>query len=88
VRRISDRPIGWILPQWSDAARRTADRLAPQFLFVARKRVPAAPAALWSGPWQWAVYTVNDRDQVLAWQQRGFQLVETDCIDALLQDGT
>jgi glycerophosphoryl diester phosphodiesterase len=86
--RVNTCPAGWILPEWSEAARQTAERLAPQFLFVACKRVPAGPAPLWPGPWQWVVYTVNERAAALAWQRRGFQLIETDCIGDLLQAGS
>lgn len=88
VRSVNACPVGWILPEWSEAARQTAERLAPQFLFVACKRVPAGPAPLWPGPWQWVVYTVNDSAAALAWRRRGFQLIETDRIGDLLRAGT
>lgn len=84
VRAAHQLPIGWILPEWTAAAQTYAERLAPQYLFVSRRHVPAPPAALWPGPWRWVVYTVNDTLSAAAWLARGFDLVETDCLAGLL----
>jgi len=82
----SSLPVGWVLPEWNNENRKQAEALAPDYLFVNRKRVPAKPEPLWPGPWQWAVYTVNKADEVPAFLDRGFALVETNVIRSLLDE--
>lgn len=79
-------PIGWVLPEWSNASRAAAMRLQPDYLICSRKRLPAEPEALWPGPWQWIVYTVNTVEEALALCRRGITLIETDVIRSLLAD--
>jgi glycerophosphoryl diester phosphodiesterase len=79
-------PIGWVLPKWSEAARAAADRLQPEYLICSRRRLPAAPEALWPGPWRWIVYTVNTVQDALALHERGIDMLETDAIRKLLGD--
>lgn len=84
--------IGWVLPEWSERTEARARALAPDFIFVYAERVPAQSARIWSGPWQWAVYVVDNADQALAYQSNGIQYIETDqvgemLIDPRLQDG-
>lgn len=86
TRRCCDVPVGWVLPEWSAASASTALELAPDYLFCNRKRLPAESAALWSGPWQWVVYTVNTASEVAPFLARGFRLVETNRISRLLSD--
>jgi glycerophosphoryl diester phosphodiesterase len=75
---------GWVLGDWSKASRAQAEQLAPDFLFVSRKRLPPDGDKLWEGPWQWAVYTVNEEINVAAYLARGIDLVETNRIRSLL----
>ncbi|MEZ5540677.1 MAG: glycerophosphodiester phosphodiesterase family protein [Pseudomonadota bacterium] len=84
IRRHHDVPIGWVLSEWSSASAATAAALAPDYLFCNRKRLPEAPAPLWTGPWQWVVYTVNDAAEIAPLLARGFRLVETNQISRLL----
>ena len=79
-------PIGWVLQEWSEASQHMATSLAPDYLFVNRNRLPATTEPLWDGSWQWVVYTVNDADEIPAFIEQGFQLVETDEISKLLTD--
>ena len=79
-------PIGWVLPEWSAANRSRAAELGPEYLFVNRKRLPAASEPLWQGPWQWAIYTINDAAAVQAYLDRGIQLIETNAITRLLPE--
>ncbi len=81
-----DFPIGWVLPEWSDQNRQLARQLAPEYLFCNRKRLPGDMSTLWSGPWQWVVYTINAPDDIRYYLERGFDLVETNCINQLLTD--
>ena len=84
VRAHSSLPIGWVLPHWDDDNRQYATALAPEYLFVNRKRLPAPPAPLWDGPWRWVVYTVNLTEEIATYLDRGFGMVETNVITKLL----
>jgi glycerophosphoryl diester phosphodiesterase len=79
-------PVGWVLPAWNAERRAQAAELQPDYLFCNRKRLPPASEPLWPGPWQWAGYTINDANEALAFGERGFSLLETDCIGRLLGD--
>jgi glycerophosphoryl diester phosphodiesterase len=75
---------GWVLSEWSDTSHATAQRLTPDFLLINHKRLPPEPEALWPGPWQWAVYTVNTAAEIPALLARGVALIETNVIRTLL----
>jgi len=77
-------PIGWVLPEWSAASRTRAVHLGPEYLFCNRKRLPAASEPLWQGPWQWAIYTINNAGEANAYLQRGSHLIETNAIRRLM----
>lgn len=77
-------PTGWVLPEWSATNQSRAVELGPEYLFCNHKRLPPATEPLWQGPWQWAVYTVNDADETKACLERGVQLIETNVIRQLL----
>ena len=79
-------PVGWVLPEWNDSNRSRAETLAPEYLFCNRKRLPPETQALWAGPWQWAVYTVNDAHEAQTLLQRGIQLVETNVIRHMMTE--
>ena len=74
-----------MLSEWNDAARAAAETLKPEFLFTNVKRVPAG-AGLWPGAWRWAAYDAKSADDALAMAARGFDLVETMAVEALLAD--
>jgi len=86
TREASSLPIGWVLTEWSDASHAAATRLRPEYLICNRKRLPVEPEPLWSGPWEWVVYTVNTVEEALALRKRGIDLLETDVIRELLRD--
>jgi glycerophosphoryl diester phosphodiesterase len=85
AKNICTLPLGWALREWSNASRAQATALAPQYLFVNRKRLPDN-ATLWSGPWQWVIYTVNNADEIVPYLERGAHLLETNVISKLLKD--
>ncbi|MGD2112188.1 MAG: glycerophosphodiester phosphodiesterase family protein [Gammaproteobacteria bacterium] len=84
ARRRAGLPVGWVLPAWSPEQRARAAELEPEYLFCNRKRLPPINEPLWPGPWQWVGYTVNDPDEVPGFAERGFAMLETDCISRLL----
>ena len=79
-------PIGWVLPEWSDDNQSLANELNPEYLFCNRKRLPPETEAPWQGPWQWAVYTINDAREATFYLQRGMHLIETNVIRQLMSD--
>jgi glycerophosphoryl diester phosphodiesterase len=86
ARTVGHLPIGWVLPQWSEPMRAAAEQLQPEYLICSRKRLPAEPEPLWTGPWKWVVYTVDTVEVALALHARGVAMVETDRIRTLLND--
>lgn len=84
ARGLGNYQIGWVLPEWSEQNRKLAELLAPEYIFCNRKRLPEGKIILWPGPWQWVAYTINDPDDIRYYLKRGFNLVETNCINQLL----
>lgn len=75
---------GWVLPGWNRSTEARARELSPQYLFAEDVQLPARDEEIWSGPWQWAVYVVNDLPAALGYVRRGIKLVETDAIGELM----
>ena len=61
---------------WAEK-RRLADAMAPDYLICDHRKLPAAPAALWSGPWCWGSYEVTDVEHALELGDRDIQLIES-----------
>lgn len=87
ARSLADLPVGWALHQWDRAHQERAETLQPEYLFCDRARLPVAPQRLWSGPWQWVVYEVNDPDTAAALAEQGADAVETADVAALVRRG-
>ena len=79
-------PIGWVLPEWNDDNRSRAVTLVPEYLFCNRKRLPPESEPLWPGPWQWAIYTLNEAATIKHYLARGAHMAETNVIRKLLAD--
>ena len=84
VRKHYRVPIGWVLPEWSAANQARAVELGPEYLFCNRKRLPAESEPLWRGPWQWAIYTIDDPAEANAYLERGSDLIETNAIRRMI----
>jgi len=84
LRLMTGARIGWVLSQYDAEAQQQAAELAPQFLFANLERLPAEPAPLWTGPWDWALYEVRDLKTAKACQARGAKFVETMAVRGLL----
>ncbi len=74
--------IGWVLREWSEASKKMAETLAPDFIFVDQKKLPPG-ATLWPGSWDWAVFSIDEVDSALEMAQRGFSYIETNRIEEL-----
>jgi glycerophosphoryl diester phosphodiesterase len=86
TREVSALPVGWVLPEWSEYNHHRARTLAPEYLLCNRKRLPPPGEPLWEGPWRWVIYTVDRAREVLEFEERGIDMVETNVIRQLLHD--
>ena len=84
IRARDDAAIGLGIKPWNAAARRDAERLAPEYLFVRNDRIPAGDNPFWPGDWQWVIYVVDDADAARALFSRGAALIETDRIGQMI----
>lgn len=75
---------GWVLPAWNRRAETRARALSPGYLFAEDVQVREHSGVVWDGPWQWAVYVVNDLPTALSYVNHGIHLVETDVIGDML----
>lgn len=70
-------PLGWVLPEWAHSNQIKADKLSPEYLFVDAGFCPDDKKDLWSGSWQWAVYTVNSVEEIKKYTDIGINIIET-----------
>lgn len=75
---------GWVLPAWNRRTEARARELSPAYLFAEDVQLPGHAGDIWTGPWQWAVYVINDLDMAMSHVDRGIHLVETDAIGDML----
>ncbi len=85
-QHYSDVEIGWVLPQWNEENQAKAMALGPRYLFVDTDYCPQNQAQLWSGVWEWAVYTVNTAKDVEFYAGLGIELIETNRYSELKQE--
>ncbi len=85
-RELHGGHIGWVLPRWGERIRRRALKLEPQFLFCNKTRVGRS-GLLWDGPWDWAIYEIEDAAELQIWRDRGARLFETMRVGALAATG-
>ncbi len=86
ARRLGVSHTGWILNYYDDDSRLLADAMAPDYLICDYRKFPAAPAALWSGPWRWGSYEVADVEHALGLVARGIQVIESMAAGDLASD--
>lgn len=75
--------IGWVLENLQCHA--PAESLAPDELFIDSAKTDAGFQP-WPGPWKWAVYCVDKREELQGWLDRGFHYIESNCIGKLLEE--
>ncbi len=85
ARRSGATAIGWVLEEWSDDVRASAEALGPEYIFCDYRMIPA-DAELWPGPWRWALYEIIEPDLALSLAAAGAELVETMAIKEMLSD--
>ncbi len=77
ARRLGASATGWILNYYDDDSRFLADAMAPDYLICDYRKLPAAPATLWSGSWRWGAYEVTDVEHALGLVERDIQVIES-----------
>ena len=77
ARRLSAGATGWILNYYDDDSHRLADAMAPDYLICDHRKLPAAPATLWRGPWRWGSYEVTNVEHALDLIDRDVQVIES-----------
>ena len=76
---------GWVIPEWTDAVKRQADEMQPNFLFSNKNIMPHDPAQWWQGKWHWANYNVDEVTELPKWIEKGLKYIETNEIADLLK---
>lgn len=76
--------IGSILGAFDDEHHKRTGLLAPQFIFCDYKKLSEFPD-LWPGPWQWALYCVDEPREAIRLADCGAGLIETNAIGELLE---
>lgn len=76
--------IAWVIREYGPVAKQIADSLQPDYLVCNRKKIPAAPGALWPGKWQWMLYVTNNPQEAMRCFETGAPYVETDDIGGML----
>jgi glycerophosphoryl diester phosphodiesterase len=77
ARQMGGMPIGWVISAYDAHTRLKFEALQPEFLFVDHEKLPPGGAALWRGPWRWAVYEVETLALAQALAARGAHYIET-----------
>ena len=75
---------GWVLPKWNAATESRARALSPDYLLADRAKLARSASGIWRGPWEWAVYVVDDIAEARSYPGHGVRLVETDAIGEML----
>ncbi len=73
--RLADCPIGWVLTRCDAVELAAARRLAPEFLFCNKRKLPRGRAP--NGPWRWVVYEVPTLTVARRLAARGVDMIET-----------
>jgi len=78
-------PVGWVFENWDEQPFQILEDLRPEYVFTDYAEVPQQYPILPTGPWRWALYTIDDPNLALQWFQRGADLVETNDFGALIK---
>jgi len=76
VKSKTDITTGWVLSKYDQVNKAIADDMQPEYLFCNVKKVNN-PAALWEGPWKWALYDIMNPSFAYELLEQGVDLIET-----------
>lgn len=78
LRAMLGARIGWVIERYDDATHAQVQAASPDYVFADVDCLPrAANAALWPGPWYWAIYEVRDLETARRCARLGAHAVET-----------
>lgn len=77
ARSLVEVTVGWVLPAFDLATIERARALRPEYLFCDRLRLPAEPAPLPAGGWDWVAYEVENGQQAALLMRQGVSWLET-----------
>jgi len=86
TRKISPMLTGWVLPSWNDEIKEKLDTLRPEFVFCDKNILPKKDEEIWQGPWEWAVYNLDDVNSAIKMANRKIPFLETNQIGTLMAD--
>jgi len=84
-RSLSQMPIGWVLPRWSESNLGIAKQISPEYLFCDKNFLPEEDKDIWPGEWLWAIYNLDDVESAIKMANRGIPMLETNQIGTLLE---
>lgn len=84
LRRTTGARIGWVLERYDEVSLRAAAASQPEFLFTDVERMPAG-TALAAGPWDWAIYEVQDLGTARRCLEQGARFVETMTVRSMVE---
>ena len=67
--------IGWVLPAWTRENHQLANQLAPEFMICKAARFPDQDDQIWTGTWQWMIYSIDEPETAVLQPDRGIQVV-------------
>jgi len=76
ARQLAGLPVRWVLSDYDRHSQLKCEALRPDYLFCNHRKL-AGSAALWRGPWRWAVYEVRTTALALQLAGRGADYIET-----------
>jgi len=85
-RKISPMLTGWVLPHWNDEVKAKLDLLRPEFVFCDKHILPNKDEDIWQGPWEWAIYNLDDVPSAIKMANRKIPFLETNQIGTLMAD--
>ena len=84
TRKVSSMLTGWVLPNWNDEVKSKVEGLKPEFVFCDKNILPKSDADIWQGPWEWAVYNLDDVPSAIKMANRNIPFLETNQIGTLM----
>ena len=84
TRKISPMLTGWVLPQWNNEVKIKLEELRPEFVFCDKNLLPQKDNDIWHGPWQWAIYNLDDVPSAIKMANRKMPFLETNQIGTLM----
>ncbi len=70
-------PVGWVLTRYNASALQQVRAAPVDYLIANYHKLPACPAPLWQGEWDWFIYDVTDTSVLSRNQARGVTFFET-----------